>query len=300
MAEQVEHVVFASDDVELTLSVRDAGQAGRSPILLLHGLSQQRCFWEPVVARLLSRPLAALDQRGHGDSDTPLQSDFSLTACAGDTIAALDRLGWERAVLVGHSWGASVALRAAAEHPDRVVAAALVDGGLWSPAALGPRAEVRARLTPPDLGIPEGDLWGLIRSGDLGPSWSAEIQDALRPTFVVDGNGAMSTRIGVERHLKVLDGLLDADPPADLQACARQGTPLWVAVCDPRGALTAPGSLDAGWQSAREAAVDQARAYDNVLVHRWAGAIHDVPLQWPSLVAGFVDALVDDRDGGRA
>ncbi len=85
--------------------------------------------------------------------------------------------------MVGHSWGASVALEAAASAPDRVAAAVLVDGGLWSLSALGPRDRVREALTPPALGIPADELWGLVRGGDLAPWWSDEVRDALAPTF---------------------------------------------------------------------------------------------------------------------
>lgn len=284
MAAPARHLHVSTDDaVELTLTVRDDQSCDGLPVLLLHGLSQQRFFWGPVISRMRSGPVAALDQRGHGESDTAVSIDYSIQACANDVRATLDTLGWSRAVVVGHSWGASVALRAAALIPDRVVAAALIDGGLRTPAALGDRADVRRRLTPPPLGIPPDALWSMIRSGELGKTWTPQIQSALEPTFRADEDGNLRTRIGLERHMLVLEGLLDIDPAIDLDACEAAATPIWAVVCEPRSAE--PGS---------------APRRDNLLVHRWAGAIHDVPLQWPALVAGFVDALVDVMDGGAA
>jgi pimeloyl-ACP methyl ester carboxylesterase len=50
-------------------------------------------------------------------------------------VALLDHFGLERAVLIGHSLGAYIVARVAAEHPDRVAAALLVDGGLTVPVA---------------------------------------------------------------------------------------------------------------------------------------------------------------------
>ncbi len=265
-------------DVELTYAT--AAGAGPLPVLLLHGLSQQRHFWGPVIRRLRTRPVAALDQRGHGDSDTAIDVDYSIGACAADAVAVLDDLGWPRAVVVGHSWGASVALAAAAREPERVAGVALIDGGLWSPSSFGPRDEARRRLTPPALGIPEADLWTAVRGGDLGPTWREEVQEALAHTFTADAEGNLRTRLGMDRHMRVLDGLLDHDSGDSLERVIAAGVPVWAAIAE------RPGSASAGL------------ATDDVLVHRWAGAVHDVPLQWPALVAGFVDALVESEEGG--
>ncbi|MBK9740129.1 MAG: alpha/beta hydrolase [Actinobacteria bacterium] len=289
-----------ADGIDLVLTLVSEGRGSATPVLLLHGLSQQRAFWGPVMGRLGARPVAAVDQRGHGESDTPLTADFSVTACARDAIAALEHLGWQGAVVVGHSWGASVALAAAAARPDLVKAAVLLDGGLWSPSALGPREEVRERLTPPALGLPPEELWALIRRGDLGPSWSSEVQAALAPSFVTDQLGVLRSRLGRERHMRVLDGLLDLDASALFDATEAAGTPVWAVVCDGRRPAPRSDDLADGWQSVRESSAQAARERTNILVHRWAGAIHDVPLQWPTLVAAFIDTVVDSEIGGDA
>ena len=250
------------------------------PVLLLHGLSQQSAFWDPVVRRMSSRPVLALDQRGHGRNDTPVDADFGVAACAQDAIDAMDDQGWDRAVVVGHSWGGAVALGAAALAPHRVAAVVLLDGGLWTPADHGDRDEVRARLTPPRLGLPADELWPMIAAGSLAPWWSEETAAALAPTFVTDDEGRMSTRLGFDRHMKVLDGLLDHDAAADIAAVGAAGTPVWAVVC---------GDID----DRRARAVERAQSQPGFLVHHWAGALHDVPLQWPALVAGLVDAAVE-------
>lgn len=283
--------ITTAPGVEVVVTTHDDGSP-RVPVLLLHGLSQQRDFWGPVVRRLRSRPVAAMDQRGHGETDTPLDSDYSVPACAADVVRVMDHLGWARTVVVGHSWGASVALEAAASASDRVAAAVLIDGGLWSPSALGSRAHVREALTPPALGFPADELWGLVRGGDLGPWWSDEVRDALATTFVTGDDGLVRTRLGMERHMKVLDGMLDHEHRATLDRTTALEVPVWAAVCEPR-----TSTADA-WQKARDDAVADARGRANCLVHRWSGAVHDVPLQWPALVAGLVDAVVEQTEGG--
>ena len=291
--------------VDLAVSVVDgpdgdpgAASGAAVPVLLLHGLSQQRRFWGPVVRRLRSSPVAVVDQRGHGDSDSPLDADYSVATCGSDAVAVLDALGWERAVVVGHSWGASVALAMGVAHPQRAAAVVLVDGGLWALAGLGSRDEVRALLTPPPLGLAPERLWELIRAGDLGATWTDETRAALDATFAATPDGVLVSRLGRDRHLRVLDGLLDYDPEPGLAACAGAGLPVWAVVCQPDGGV-APL-----WRSARDAGTAAAARYGVRLQH-WGGAVHDVPLQWPALVAGLVDAVVESvgpagpESGGR-
>jgi pimeloyl-ACP methyl ester carboxylesterase len=59
------------------------------------------------------------DLRGHGRSPMPA-SGYNLSAMAGDLCGVLDRFGVGQANIVGHSFGARVALTFAAQHPDRV------------------------------------------------------------------------------------------------------------------------------------------------------------------------------------
>lgn len=74
----------------------------------------------PVLARLpRSTSAVAVSQRGHGDSDKP-PSGYDVEDFAADVIPLLDRLGIDRAVLVGHSGSCLVARRVALDHPHRV------------------------------------------------------------------------------------------------------------------------------------------------------------------------------------
>lgn len=267
-----ERVLSTHDGHALTAWLHGAPQAPRA--LLLHGLSQQGRFWDPVIRRMRTRPVAALDQRGHGTSNLPPSADYSIPACAEDVITALDALEAERVVLVGHSWGASVALEAAVRRADRVASIVLIDGGAWT--MPGDRAEARERLRPPALGMPAEELWDRIAASS--PWFDAETRAALEPTFRVD-DGAIRTRIGVDRHMAVLDGLLAYDVAA---AWAELAVPAWVASCDPPGD---PRDLTLVTDQPSGGGHDPALRR----ILRWEGAVHDVPLQWPALVAGLID-----------
>jgi pimeloyl-ACP methyl ester carboxylesterase len=103
------------------------------PVLAVHGITSSSHTWLPV-ARALENPaeLVAPDLRGRGRSNA-LSGPYGVGAHVRDMLAVLDRLHVERTVLVGHSLGAYIAALLAAEHPARVSAVVLVDGGLPVP-----------------------------------------------------------------------------------------------------------------------------------------------------------------------
>ena len=274
------------------------------PLVLLHGLSQQRRYWSPVVSRLRIGRVVTLDQRGHGDAaDAPVASggvigpdaDYSMDRLALDVVEVLDALSLPQAIVVGHSWGASVALHAAAAYPDRFRACTLIDGGLFGPrhlvASTADHDRVREALRPPPLGIVAPALWQAISTGDLSAYWSPEVQAALEPTFRVDEMNRAFTRIGMDRHMAVLDGLFDYDPTPDVASLT---CPAWTVVCEPRKGPDPDDPLGAAWSRARQRSIQDLP--EPFFLQRWSGALHDVPLQWPDLVAGLLATVVERTD----
>jgi pimeloyl-ACP methyl ester carboxylesterase len=252
-----------------------------TPILLLHGLASQRRFWNLVATDLAGRPVCALDQRGHGDSDKP-DDGYDLSTVAADAATALDALGWSRAVVVGHSWGAAVATTLAAEHPERVLAVVAVDGGVGSPAGDEPREEVRKRLEPPRFAVPPDELVPMLRQGALAPWWSPAVEDAVLPIFAVGDDGLARARLTFERHMRIVDGLLDYDADA---VFARIAAPCWLVVAD---------SGDE-WSERKKQGLEHAvEALARPRAFTLRGALHDVPLQWPAVVSGVVRAAADE------
>ena len=257
-----------------------------TPVVLLHGLASQRRFWNLVAARLAGLPIVALDQRGHGDSDRP-DGSYDGAACAADLAVAMDALGWSRAVVVGHSWGGSVATTFAAEHPERTIALVAIDGGFAGISAATPedRAERRRLLEPPQWALPPDELMAMIERHAPGGTWSPEVAAAVLPIFEVGDDGLARARLPFEIHMRIVDTLLDWDAAA---ALSRVRCPAWLVSCETVAA-------DDAWSQAKSAALDALRdvvAKPRVL--RWGGAVHDVPLQWPDLVAGLLRAAVDD------
>jgi pimeloyl-ACP methyl ester carboxylesterase len=110
---------------DLTFDVREHGPADGDPVLLLHGFPQRATSWDAVAARLAARGYRALvpDQRGYSPGARPLgRRAYRSGELVADALAVVDRLvgAGARVHLVGHDWGAAVAWRLAARHPDRV------------------------------------------------------------------------------------------------------------------------------------------------------------------------------------
>lgn len=71
--------------------------------------------------------VVTFDPRGNGKSDRPLDPmAYADTEYVQDALAVMDATGTQRAVLVGLSFGASLVARLAVDHPDRVIAAAVI------------------------------------------------------------------------------------------------------------------------------------------------------------------------------
>ena len=94
-----------------------SGQHTATPVIVLHGLASS-CHWYDLVMPHLAgtHRCIALEQRGHGQTDQP-STGYDWQTLATDVIEALDNLGIELAAVLGHSWGASVALGVAAKYP---------------------------------------------------------------------------------------------------------------------------------------------------------------------------------------
>ena len=119
-----------SGDVTLFYRRFAAGGPGATgaPVLIVHGLSFFSYDWIGVAAELASnREVVAMDMRGFGDSTWSPSRDYAVSTMAGDIVALLDHLGWERAILVGHSMGGRNCAYCAARNAARVAGLVLVD-----------------------------------------------------------------------------------------------------------------------------------------------------------------------------
>ncbi len=104
---------------------------GRTPVVLIHGnvVIAEDFVWSGVFDRIAERRrVVAFDRPGYGYSDRPRGAHWTADGQADLLRRAWERLGIERPVVVGHSWGALVALSLALNHPDAVGGLVLLSG----------------------------------------------------------------------------------------------------------------------------------------------------------------------------
>ncbi len=107
---------------DIDVAYTEAG-SGR-PVVLVHGLAEDRRTWAVQQRELDEVRTFAYDLRGHGETGVG-QADGTLEQLGGDLIAFLEQITGP-AVVVGFSLGGTVALWAAAERPELVQSAVVL------------------------------------------------------------------------------------------------------------------------------------------------------------------------------
>lgn len=118
-------------------------------LLLLHGGPVSN-YLEPLADEFRDGYCVATYQQ-RGLEPSTLAGPFDVSTHVADVIAVLDHLGWERAIIGGHSWGGNLLLHLLATHHERVAAALVVDplGGVGDGGFPAFDAEM-VRRTPPE------------------------------------------------------------------------------------------------------------------------------------------------------
>lgn len=209
--------------------------AGQGPaIVFLHGFFMDHTLFTHQVKEFSADwTVVCIDARGHGDTPHG-ESSYSFWDQAEDVKAVLDHLDISEAVLVGHSQGGFIALRAALAHPSAVRALALIGSEAGpSPAAeqegyrglftawdtAGPTAELTAPLAQQIIGDPElaqhwSQRWQQRTGIPVSPAGDClldreDITDRLAeitcPAVLIRGDKDQA--ISAERAQPLVDGL---------------------------------------------------------------------------------------------
>ncbi len=104
------------------------GPEGRPLVVFTHGACVDHHAFDPTLP-IVAQHYRVLnwDVRGHGRSQ-PMGEAFSLPLAVEDLLAMVDKLGYDKAVFVGHSNGTYISQELAFRHPERVQALVIADG----------------------------------------------------------------------------------------------------------------------------------------------------------------------------
>lgn len=271
----------------LRLHLRDwGGPDAQPPILLVHGLASNARIWDLLAALLAPNfRIAALDQRGHGLSDKP-DDGYDLATIAGDLAGVIVALGWSRPLVVGHSWGANVALQLAADHPELPAGIVLLDGGTNELASAMALDETLERLAPPRLaGTPLAEFQERLRGRWASGLLSQAVEEAIMGNFAIDAEDRIAPHLTYERHLKIVRGMWEQRPT---QLFAQVACPTLIIPAE----LPPADQQAAAWVDLKRRAVAVAAASIPHARVVWAhNTIHDVQLQRPEWLASELAAF---------
>lgn len=185
----------------MSIHYQDTGSG--PPVVFVHGITDNRTDWDPVVERMIStNRCVTLDLRGHGGSGDA--SDYGAIAMAQDVAAVVRDAGLDAPTVIGHSLGGVVVSAYAAQ--AQVHAVVNVD----QPLRFSDFAAALTPLTDALRGDGFHDALGMIFASMEG--------DRLTPE--------LSTRLAARRRAARQDVVLGvwdlvlSTPPAELDALA--------------------------------------------------------------------------------
>lgn len=239
----------------IRLHLAEAGAADAPLVLLVHGFPECWATWRHQIGPLAAAGwhVVAPDLRGYGQSEAPQEiAAYNIFELVGDLVGLVAALGAERAVLIGHDWGASITQSAAVMRPDLFHAIGLLSVP-FSPRTAGGLAptELFKRMAPGKVfyqdyfqepGKAEAELEADVRESMLrmyyGASGSARREHQWR--FVFEPHETLLDTVG---RPEALPDWLDA---AHLELMTQEFTRTGF-----RGGLNYYRNLDFNWRHTR-------------------------------------------------
>jgi pimeloyl-ACP methyl ester carboxylesterase len=266
---------------------RDWGGEGRL-FVLLHDVGSTAHVWNLVAPLLVERGhVIALDLRGHGQSDK--QPPYTFQQNAADLLGLLAELAPPTApppVLVGHGWGARVALHAAAHTPLEPALLTLIDGGVIDMRGL-PKPAIEARYQLPKA---RGEFEMAFRERIIKQAPQGVITPAVE--------AAIMARYIIGPDDQVFARLLPKAESAILEAISQQALDLlYAALATPLLLIlsrSTPADPDRQARIKKGLARIEAHTDDVTLAHVPASLL-ELPLQRPHAIVERIRSVAAER-----
>lgn len=190
--------------MDISLYYQEQGEG--EPLILLHGNGEDGTYFTNQFSFFSDKyRVIAIDTRGHGKSPRGT-APFTMEQFALDLKELMDRLQVDRAILLGFSDGANIAMKFALKYPDRVKALVLNGGSLHTKGVKGSiqiPIEIGYRLAKLFAGKSEEakrhmEILGLmVNEPNIDP---AALHTLQMPTLVIAGTRDMIK----ENHTKLI------------------------------------------------------------------------------------------------
>lgn len=188
-------------------------EAGRGPlVLLVHGFPDTPHTWEhalPAFAAAGFRAVAPAT-RGYHPTAVPADGAYDSDTLGRDLVALIEALGEERAIVIGHDWGASAAYSAAALAPERVQL--LVVFAIPHPRSIKPTPGLAWKLRH-FVTLRRTGAADRVRRDDFAlvdelvqrwsPSWQVPAGETARVKAAFRAPGALEAALGYYRAIRV-------------------------------------------------------------------------------------------------
>lgn len=267
-------------------------EAGEGPlVLLIHGFPELAISWRAQIDALSAAGyrVVAPDMRGYGGTDKPERmADYGMLNLVGDMVDLVRALGEERAVVIGHDWGAPVAWHSALMRPDLFRAVAGLSVPFQPRRASGPPTPAMAAISK-RAGL--GDLYiSRFQAPDAHAPMEADPGTTLRKMFwAYDGSTDAADRSTgfLPPGLSLMDSIADrAAPPPWMGAAHFQEYVDAFTAGGFRGPVDWYRNLDANWAATaflQDARIRQPSLFivgENDPVRHYAGAAEASLKDW--------------------
>ncbi|MFL2803784.1 MAG: alpha/beta fold hydrolase [Dehalococcoidia bacterium] len=262
------------------------GNSSKNPYLLIHGLASNHRIWDLIFPFLSQdRDVIAIDVRGHGESEKT-QDGYDFESISLDLSSFLNKLGINTPILVGHSWGGSIALHYAATNPKLVSGLIFIDGGLIDISSIQNNSLEKALvdMAPPIFnGVTKEQLLEMFGNRSWNDRDSVSLKANLNEIgiskFNTNTDGTVMAKFSRDSHLNVIRELWTHNPREFLTQIQ----------CP---TLNLPARMDQNINDRfqrRNELIEFAESNIDSFTTIWLeNSIHDVPLQRPILVADHI------------
>ena len=193
---KTEDIAISKDGVNISFEK----QGRKKPaIIFIHGWTNPRTIWEDQVEHFSKDYTAiAIDLAGSGESGHD-RTNWTIEAFSNDVIAVMDKLELDKAVLVGFSMGAMVAVETANQAPNRVLGVVAVDD-----------------LKNPGMHIPEEMIPNIVNN-----AMALVLSGRTNENLVAGGFYKRNHEANFERITKIYEGLSDVGWKESLEGAIR-------------------------------------------------------------------------------